>query len=281
MKIAIASGKGGTGKTTVSTTLAYWYSLNHPTVLLDCDVEEPDSNLFLKIPVTHTYNVEVFIPQVDNDKCTGCGKCERACQYNAIVLIKGKPLVLPELCHSCGGCYLACPEHAIKEVPRIIGKVESGHKNNLYYAGGIMDVGEHIATPLIDEVKKEHLNAKVRIIDSPPGSSCPVIHSLEGSDLVLLVVEPTPFGFHDAVLVYDVAKSLSIPCGIIVNNMVEKYAPLFSFIEKQNIPLLATIPHDINVAKACAEGTCIDFMLSTYAKQFEAIQRFIEETVKQ
>lgn len=280
MKIAIASGKGGTGKTTISTTLAYYFAQQFPTALLDCDVEEPDANIFLNIPVSRTFDVDVLIPQVDMDLCTGCGRCEKMCQYNAIVLIKGKPLVLPELCHSCGGCYLVCPEKAIKEVKRSVGTVEVGVNGNLHYAGGILNIGEHMAIPLIDEVKKEHYNATFRIVDAPPGSSCPVVHSMQGNDLIIIVVEPTPFGFHDAVLAYDVAKTLNIPCAVVINNLVEEYKPLFSFLEKENIPVLAVIPHDVDVARSCAQGNCIEYMLTKYQDKFEAIMRYIKEKVQ-
>jgi len=279
MNIAIASGKGGTGKTTLSTTLAYYASQFQVTALLDCDVEEPDANLLLKIKVEKSYPVDVLIPQVDMDACTGCGKCQKACQYNAIVLIKGKPLVLPELCHSCGGCYLACPEHAIKEIPRPIGTIETGNKDNLFYAAGILNVGEHIATPLIDEVKKEHRHATLRIIDAPPGSSCPVIHAMENSDFVILVAEPTPFGFHDVALAYEVAKSLSIPCGIVINNIVEQYEPLFTFIKNENIPILATVPNDINIAKSTIQDNLMEYMISHYAKQIQSIYEYCTNRV--
>lgn len=279
MNIAIASGKGGTGKTTISTVLAYYASQYNKVALLDCDVEEPDANLFLKIPVERTYPVNVLIPQVEMNACTGCGKCQKICQYNAIVLIKGKPLVLPELCHSCGGCYLACPEHAIKEVPRSIGIVETGHINNIYYACGILNVGEHTATPLIDEVKKEHYNATLRIIDSPPGSSCSVIHAMENTSLVILVAEPTPFGLHDVTLAYKVAQSLSIPCAIVLNNVIEYYEPLFAFIENEHIPLLATIPHDIHIAKTSTNNDLMGYMLSHYNEQIHAIYEYITTRV--
>ncbi len=213
------------------------------------------------------------------DACTGCGRCQKACQYNAIVLIKAKPLVLPELCHSCGGCFLACPEHAIKEIPRPIGTIEMGNTSNLFYAAGILNVGEHIATPLIDEVKKEHRHTKLRIIDAPPGSSCSVIHAMEGSDYVILVAEPTPFGFHDVILAYQVAKSLSIPCGIVINNMIEEYTPLFTFIHNENIPLIATIPHDIHIAKATSQDNLIDYMISRYGQQIQKMYEYCTNRV--
>lgn len=279
MNIAIASGKGGTGKTTLSATLAFYASQFQTTALLDCDVEEPDANLLLKINVENRYPVNVLIPQVDMDACTGCGKCQKVCQYNAIVLIKARPLVLPELCHSCGGCYLACPEHAIKEIPRPIGTIETGNSNNLFYAAGVLNIGEHITTPLIDEVKKEHRHATLRIIDAPPGSSCPVIHAMEHSDFVILVAEPTPFGFHDVALAYQVAKSLSIPCGIVINNMVEEYEPLRNFIHNENIPLLATIPHDINIARSTTQDNLIDYMISNYGQHIQNIYEYCTNRV--
>lgn len=279
MNIAVASGKGGTGKTTLSATLAYFASQFQATALLDCDVEEPDANLLLKINVEKTYPVNVLIPHVTMDACTGCGKCQKACQYNAIVLIKAKPLVLPELCHSCGGCYLACPEHAIKEIPRVIGTIEIAHTKNLFYAAGILNIGEHIATPLIDEVKKEHHHATLRIVDAPPGSSCPVIHAMEHSDFVILVAESTPFGFHDVVLAYQVAKSLSIPCGVVINNVVERYEPLFSFIQNENLPVLATIPHDMQITKSTTQENLMEYIISHYGEQIQSIYEYCTHRV--
>lgn len=279
MNITIASGKGGTGKTTFSTSLSAYLSQHTTVALLDCDVEEPDANIFLKVPIERRYNVTVLIPEVDMDACTGCGRCQRACQYNAILLIKSKPLVLPELCHSCGGCYLACSERAIQEIERTVGIVETGAQGNISYAGGILNIGEHMATPLIDEVKKEMYSANFRIIDSPPGSSCPVVHSMEGSDFIILVVESTPFGFHDAAIAYNVAQSLSIPCAVVVNNLIQNYEPLFSFIQKEDIPLLGVIPHDINIAKSISEGNSIEYMLSHYKELFDSVSNYISNKV--
>jgi len=279
MNITIASGKGGTGKTTFSTSLSAYLSQHTTVALLDCDVEEPDANIFLKVPIERRYNVTVLIPEVDMDACTGCGRCQRACQYNAIVLIKSKPLVLPELCHSCGGCYLACSDRAIHEIERTVGIVETGAQGNISYAGGILNIGEHMATPLIDEVKKEMYSAKFRIIDAPPGSSCPVVHSMEGSDFIILVVESTPFGFHDAAIAYNVAQSLSIPCAVVVNNLIQNYEPLFSFIQKEDIPLLGVIPHDINIAKSISEGNSIEYMLSHYKALFDSVSNYISNKV--
>jgi len=176
MNIAIASGKGGTGKTTIAASLAAWCAREgKATALLDCDVEEPNANLFIGAPVASTEPAHVLIPKVDDDLCTGCGECERICAFSAIVLIKGLPLVLPEMCHSCGGCYLACPERAIREIEKRIGVVESGAAGELLFAGGRLDLGEPISPPLIREVKKQHPGADVRILDCPPGTSCPVV----------------------------------------------------------------------------------------------------------
>ena len=191
MQIAVASGKGGTGKTTVSIALASLIAgKGIPVTILDCDVEEPNVNLFLKVPVINEEKIHSLIPEVNNEICNGCGKCVDICAFNCIVLAKGKPMIFADMCHSCGGCSLVCPVDAVSEVKKEIGIVEEGKQGRIFYAGGRLKIGEIMSPPLIKEVKKRSENSALTIIDCPPGTSCPVIESVSDSDYVILVTEP-------------------------------------------------------------------------------------------
>jgi len=201
MNLAVASGKGGTGKTTIATSLALSLRQGGQAVsFLDCDVEAPNGHLFLQPEIHKTRDVNRLIPLVDTDKCTGCGRCAEVCLYHAIVVLGGKTLVFPELCHGCGSCTLECPEKAITETPEKLGILEAGHTlEGIGFARGLLDVGEPMAVPVIRELKKWQppQTSTISIWDSPPGTSCPVVESIRGADFLLLVTEPTPFGLHD------------------------------------------------------------------------------------
>ena len=218
MQIAIASGKGGTGKTTVATNLAYVASRNGQSVAyLDCDVEEPNGHIFLKPEITDRKPVGSLIPQVDAEKCTLCGECGEICQYSAIVRVGEKVLVYPELCHGCGGCSLVCPADAITEVSREIGVLETGRAGAIQFAQGLLNVGEAMSPPVIRAVKSTAFQADLTIVDAPPGTSCPVIEAVRGADFVILVTEPTPFGFHDLKLAVEMVRVLKLPFGVVIN----------------------------------------------------------------
>jgi len=215
MIISVASGKGGTGKTTVAVNLAL--SLEENVQFLDCDVEEPNAHIFLKPRITHAQSLNVLVPKIDEEKCTYCGKCAEFCSYKALAVVKKKVLFFPELCHNCGGCSIVCPEKAIKEVNKPKGVVEEGTSNSIRFIQGELNIGEAVSPPLIREVKKSARDSQITIIDVPPGTSCPVIEAVKGSDFCILVTEPTPFGLNDLILAVGVCRELKIPFGVVIN----------------------------------------------------------------
>lgn len=253
MIISVASGKGGTGKTTVATNLAY--SLNDATIL-DCDVEAPNAHLFLKPKIKDVVQAHTTIPKVDEKSCTLCKKCMEICQFSAIAVIGKSILVFPELCHSCNGCFEVCPEKALIKDKRHIGSVASGKSDRLNFIQGILKTGEAMSPPLIKRVR-EHQRKKINIIDAPPGTSCPVIASMVGSDFVLMVTEPTPFGMHDLKLGVEAVKLLNIPCGIVINRAGKGDGEVKKYAEKENIPVLLEIPFDRKIAELYSRGEII------------------------
>jgi MinD superfamily P-loop ATPase len=254
MIISVASGKGGTGKTLVATSLALSLSDNYKVQLLDCDVEEPNANILLHLAVNQSQPVYIPIPKVDETKCTYCGKCAEICAYNAIAVLKEKVLVFPELCHGCGACSYLCPESAITEEGREVGVVERGSSGNLELIQGRLAIGEAMAPPVIREVKKYIDPANTVIIDVPPGTSCPVIEAVEGSDFCLLVTEPTPFGLNDLSLAVEVVKKLGISCGVVINRVGIGGGEVEQYCHREGIPILLRIPLDRKIAMLYSKG---------------------------
>ncbi|HPK54558.1 MAG TPA: ATP-binding protein, partial [Smithellaceae bacterium] len=252
MKIAIASGKGGTGKTTISVNLAQMYAA--PVQLLDCDVEEPNAHLFLRRERINEEIVSIPTPVVSEKLCNGCGECSRFCEYHAIAVLGKEPLIFPEMCHGCGGCKMVCPTKAIAEVERRIGILETSISDNITLISGRLDVGVPLAPPLIRALKKKICANLPTVIDAPPGTSCPVIAAVRDTDLVLLVTEPTPFGLHDLRLAVDMIRVLRIPCGVIVNRMGIGDERVHSFCQKEKIPVLLNIPDDRRIAENYSRG---------------------------
>jgi MinD superfamily P-loop ATPase len=260
MIITIASGKGGTGKTTVATNLAFSVSNsmdNGDVRLLDCDVEEPNCHLFLKPKIISSKIIGVPVPTVDEEKCTACGKCGQICQYSAIVTLKTKPITFPELCHGCGGCTLICPEGAISETSRQVGVLEKGQSGNIGFVHGRLRVGEAMSPPLIRAVKKCIIKEGLTIIDAPPGTSCPVIEAVKGSDFVILVTEPTPFGLNDLTLAVDMMKEMGIPFGVLINRSDIGDNRVSEYCRAEGIPILLQIPDDRKIAEAYSRGMLI------------------------
>jgi MinD superfamily P-loop ATPase len=278
MIISIASGKGGTGKTTVATNLAA--ALNENVQLLDCDVEEPNAFLFMPSQTTSQKSVTTAVPEIDRDKCNYCGKCEEICQFKAIAVLKGTAvMVFPELCHSCGGCMEVCPEGAVQEGTRELGTIENGRYNDVELVFGRLRVGEAMSPPLIKKVKTLAQPAKITIIDAPPGTSCPVIEAMKGTDFVVLVTEPTPFGLHDLKLAVGAVQMLNIPHGLIINRSdlgddnVKRYAA------EMGIPILLEIPFEKRIAEVYAGGKLIVEAIPEYKQKFKQLFRRISDIV--
>ncbi len=273
MRISIASGKGGTGKTTVSVNLAR--TMGIPVQLLDCDVEEPNAHLFLAGDKVKEEIVTIPVPQVDEALCNGCGECGKFCEYHAIVTFGTAPLIFPEMCHGCGGCTRVCPTKAISEVGRRFGVVETRRSENITLIGGRLDVGVAMAPPLIRAVKERLQNNSPAILDAPPGTSCPVIAAIRDTDMVLLVTEPTPFGLNDLSLAVDMARELKIPFGVIVNRMGSGDDRVHIYCQKEAIPLLLEIPDDRRIAEAYSRGILMVDALPQYRMLFESLMEKI------
>lgn len=263
MRIAVASGKGGTGKTTVATSLALSLAAGtgddaaRPPLFLDCDVEAPNAHLFLKPVFDRRQDVAILIPQVNENTCTHCGKCAEVCQYHAIAVLGSKVLVFPPLCHGCGSCTLMCPARAISETPDIMGVLEAGPAlSGIAFARGVMNVGEPMAVPVIRALKKwaTPQPGQVVIVDASPGASCPVVESVRGADFLLLVTEPTPFGLHDLRLAGQVARELRIPAGVVINRDGIGDAGVGEFCAAEGLPVLMRIPFERTIAEGIAQG---------------------------
>jgi MinD superfamily P-loop ATPase len=278
MIISIASGKGGTGKTTVATNLAV--SLGGGVQLLDCDVEEPNAHLFIHPVFEKTEIVSTGVPEVDETKCNLCGKCGEICQFKAIVVIGKTVLPFQELCHSCGGCMEVCPEHAIREGERVLGEIEVGHRNGLEFIHGRLRVGEAMAPPLIRKVRSLARPDKVTIIDAPPGTSCPVIASMKGADFVLLVTEPTPFGLHDLKLAVGAVRMLGIPCGLVINRSDMGDDRLREYAGSEGIPVLMEIPFDRKIAESYSRGELLVDVMPEWRERFLELYQRITDLVK-
>jgi MinD superfamily P-loop ATPase len=254
MIISVASGKGGTGKTLVATSLALSLKHRSRVQLLDCDVEEPNDHVFMKPTITRSEAVSIPVPSVDEGKCTYCGRCAEVCAYNAIVVMKQKVLVFPELCHGCGACSYLCPEKAISEVTNEIGVIEMGHADGVGFIHGKLAIGEAMAPPIIRQVKEHASHEGTAIIDVPPGTSCPVVEAVKDSDFCLLVTEPTPFGLNDLVLAVETVRQLGIPCGIVLNRAGVGDGKTEEYCRKENIPILLTIPLSTEIAGFYSKG---------------------------
>lgn len=277
MIISIASGKGGTGKTTVSTNLAL--ALGKQVELLDCDVEEPNAHLFLKPEIRKSEQVNTPVPLVDLSKCTFCKKCQDICRFNALAVVGKQVLVFAELCHSCGGCMLVCPEGAISEIGRELGMLNFGDRDGIGFINGTLRVGEAMSPPLIKRVRAAADPEQITIVDAPPGTSCPVIAAMNGTDFVLLVTEPTPFGLHDLQLAVEAVKLLGIPCGLVVNRADLGNEDVFRYAEEENIPILMTIPFDRRIAETYSRGKLVVEEMPQYREKFVELYGKIEKIV--
>jgi len=280
MIITVASGKGGTGKTTVAVSLALSLA-DRCLFLVDCDVEEPNAALFLKPVFEQREEVGILIPEVDFSKCTYCGRCAEVCQYHAIAVVAQKVLIFPELCHGCGSCTLNCPEGAIHEVLNVTGVIEMGHAGPIAFGQGVMNVGQAMAVPIIRQLKKKAIppdtSQQVVILDASPGTSCPVVESMRGADFVLLVTEPTPFGLHDLRLAVEVARDeLGLPVGVVINRDGVGDRGVEEYCTAEDIPILMHIPLDRRIAEAYSEGVPLVEALPEYRARIRELYQRIE-----
>ncbi len=282
MQIVTASGKGGTGKTTIATSLALIATEQDSVRFLDCDVEAPNAGLFLDPRLDTHKKVGILVPKIDEETCTYCGKCAEVCQFHAIAVVGKKTLVFPELCHGCGSCTLICPENAISEHLNVMGVLESGPAlRQIDFSQGVMNVGEPMAVPIIRELKRwsPENSSEIEIWDAPPGASCPVVETIRGADFALLVTEPTPFGLHDLKQVAEIVKELDIPTGVVINrdgigdNAVEAYC------EESGLPILMRIPMERRIAEAIASGKLLLDAVPEYRPNFEAMLKTIVDEV--
>ena len=274
MKLAIASGKGGTGKTTVAVNLAR--SFRSAVQLLDCDVEEPNVHLFFDAEFRHQETVTVQVPEIDEHLCNACGECSRFCEFHAIATIGSRALVFPEMCHSCGGCMKLCPQGAIHEVLKRIGVIETADWEHVRLIHGRLDIGVAMAPPLIRAVKSRVDPSIPVIFDAPPGTSCPVITTMRESDYVILVTEPTPFGLHDLGLAVDVARELGIPFGVLINRAGSGDGRVHDYCRNQGIPIVLEIPDDRRIAEAYSRGRVMVEVLPEYREMFGQLRAMIE-----
>ncbi len=282
--ISIASGKGGTGKTTIATSLAF--SIGSNIQFLDCDVEEPNAHIFLKPVIKDTKKVFIPVPEINKTKCSYCGKCREVCAYNAIAVIspssskKGNILVFSNLCHGCGSCNYFCPQGAIKEVNKEIGVIEIGAAGSMQFIHGRLNIGEAMSPPIIKQIKKYINPQRTVIIDAPPGTSCPVVESIKGSDFCILVTEPTPFGLNDLILAVGVLRKLAIPFGVVINRSDLGDMKTDKYCQQENIPILMRIPFKKSIAESYSKGNIIVETFPEFRNDFLRLFEEIKLRVK-
>jgi len=280
MRIAVASGKGGTGKTTVATNLAHVASLGDQTVAyVDCDVEEPNGHLFLNPEWLTRKPVTRPVPQVDESKCTQCGNCNEICQFSAIVPLGVTVLVYPELCHGCGGCAWVCPTNAITEIQKEIGVLEMGWSDMVQFNRGLLHIGEAMSPPLIHQVKAAPPKTDITILDAPPGTSCPAIETVRNTDFVLLVTEPTPFGLNDLKLAVEMVRALKLPLGVVINRAGMGDRHTWDYCQASRIPILAEIPDDRQIAEAYSRGQLASHISEHHRDLFQQLLSRISDCV--
>ncbi len=276
-KIAVASGKGGTGKTTVAVSLALAAKAAGKRVqYLDCDVEEPNGHIFLKPQIHSRFPATVTLPEVAKAQCNGCGDCAGICVYNAIAVVKGQVLIFPELCRGCGACAMFCPKGAIVETSRPVGSVEIGTSDGIAFVQGLLSIGQINAPAAIVAVKDAAEDRNITLLDCPPGTSCPVIEAVRDADAVLLVTEPTPFGLHDLTLAVEMTRALKKPFCVVLNRSDLGDDKAIAYCRLENIPVILSIPDDRQIAEAYARGVALTEALPAYTPVFaDALKRLL------
>ena len=281
MIVSIASGKGGTGKTLVATRLAHALNGIVPVTLLDCDVEEPNDHLYMNARLIESRPVAIQVPIVDESKCIHCGMCHDVCEFNAIAVMGSAVLVFKELCHGCGACTHFCPVGAITEVPHEIGVVEEGEAGGVRFIDGVLTIGQPMAPPIIRQVKQHTGTEGITIIDASPGTSCPVIEAVKGSDFCILVTEPTPFGLNDLRLAVETMRELGLPHGAIINRVGVGDARTEEYCKQEGIPILMTIPLDERIARTYSRGIPLVEALPEYRQRFLDLYHRVTELVNE
>ncbi|NLC12017.1 MAG: P-loop NTPase [Firmicutes bacterium] len=280
MIITVASGKGGTGKTTVAVNMALSLDQKEALQFLDCDVEEPNAHFFLKPDISSSEPVSIPVPNIDEAKCTFCGRCSEVCAFNAIAVLIDHVMTFPELCHGCGGCSYFCPEKAISEVPREIGLVEKGKAKGINFLHGRLNPREAMSPPLIKSVKDHADRDGTVIIDAPPGTSCPVVTSVKGSDFCLLVTEPTPFGLNDLQLAVQMLKKMDIPAGVLINRSDIGDSQVEDYCQREGLPTLLKLPWNKELARLYARGEPIVRHSDGWKNSFQGLWAKIREIVE-
>lgn len=280
MQIAVASGKGGTGKTTIATSLALSLANLVKVRYFDCDVEAPNGHLFLNPAFSECIPAVIRIPRIQTEKCTGCGRCVDICQFHALAKVGKNILVFPQLCHGCGSCTWNCPENAIVEIPNPIGTLEKGiTKENIEFFRGQLTISEPMPTPVIRQLKKlAHPSPdSIDILDAPPGASCSVVETLHGSDYVLLVTEPTPFGLHDLKQIVGILRDMELPAGVVINRDGIGDNAVETFCMDEKLPILLRIPFDRQIAEGVSKGKTLVEIFPKYSTIFQRLFSRIEE----
>jgi len=276
MIIVVASGKGGTGKTTIATSLALAAS---QTQFVDADAEEPNAHLFLSPVIERSIPVEMMVPEVDLERCIYCGKCAEFCQFNALAVIKNRLLIFPELCHGCGGCVLVCPEKAMKEKQRQIGEAEIGHVEEMRFIQGRLKPGEPSAVRIVREEMAQVSKGVTAIVDAAPGTACAVVETISQADFCLLVTEPTPFGLHDLTMAMDVAAELAVPYGVVINRSGPRDYLIEDACEKRGVAVLLKVPFQRAIAEAYSQGKCLVEAFPEWQEPFQRLFRDIQQRV--
>jgi MinD superfamily P-loop ATPase len=273
MIVSVASGKGGTGKTSVAVNLAL--SVGN-VQLLDCDVEEPNAYLLLHPEINKKEPVYTLIPKVDRELCNTCGECTKFCQFNAIFVASEKILVFPELCHSCGGCAMVCPRKAITWEKHKIGTLNFGATDGVALVYGELEVGKPMAVPVIKAVKKQIKEGKNVVLDSPPGTSCPFVETVRGSDFCILVTEPTPFGLHDLKIAVEVLRKVGVPFGVVINRAGIGDKKVYDYCGKENIRILLEIPYERRIAELYSKGIPFSLEMPEWVDKFQMLYNKIK-----
>ncbi len=282
MRIAIASGKGGTGKTTIAANLAFLASqAGREVAYLDCDVEEPNGHIFLRPAIEEERPIEKPVPVIDAARCTSCGACAAVCRFGALACLPEKTLVFADLCHACGGCGLVCPADAIVEEPRTIGTLRRGTSGTVRFVEGVLNVGEAMSPPAIRVVKQQAPESGLVLLDSPPGTSCPVVETVRGCDYVILVTEPTPFGLNDLALAVEMVRAMRLPMGVVLNRADAGNGRVRDYCKGHRVPLLAEVPDDRAVAEAYSRGEMIAEAVPAFAERIRGLLARLEYGVPQ